>query len=301
MPSAHVFTVDVEDYFQVHAFEGVVDRSKWDSYPSRIERSTQILLELLARHGATGTFFTLGWIAEKYPAVVRAISDCGHEIASRGWWRREVPSLTPQEFREDAYAARVILEQVSGVPVVGYRAPSFSIVPGCEWAFDALLETGYKYDSSLFPIKRMNFGYPQTPPIPHLIHRPMGDIMEFPLATTRIAGKRVPAAGGAYFRHFPYSITRRVFAEHAAASIPGVFYIHPWEVDTEQPRVRASWLTTVRHSRNISKSTARLERLLSEFQFTSIAKRLEAVGRPVITAPAALRPSGMGPRETVKR
>jgi polysaccharide deacetylase family protein (PEP-CTERM system associated) len=275
----HVFTVDVEDYFQVYAFEGVVDRAAWDGYPSRVARNTDVLLELLARHGAHGTFFTLGWVADKHPEIVRRIADAGHEIASHGWWHRKVTVLTPAQFREDAHASRAILEQVSGRPVVGYRAPSFSITPGREWAFDALLETGYRYDSSLFPINRSNYGYPATPPLPHLIHRRAGDLMEFPLTTTRILGKRIPAAGGGYLRHFPYSVIRKAFTEKDNSGIPGVFYIHPWEIDCDQPRMPVPWLTTVRHYRNIRKVLPRLERLLSEFKFTSIAQRLAGDGK----------------------
>jgi polysaccharide deacetylase family protein (PEP-CTERM system associated) len=275
----HVFTVDVEDYFQVYAFEGVVDRSAWDGYPSRVARNTDVILDLLARHNSHGTFFTLGWVADKHPEIVRRIADAGHEIASHGWWHRKVTSLTPDQFREDAYSSRAILEQVSGHPVVGYRAPSFSITPGHEWAFDALLESGYRYDSSLFPIARSNYGYPATPPLPHLIHRNSGDLMEFPLTTTRFLGKHIPAAGGGYLRHFPYSIIRKAFREKDASGIPGVFYIHPWEIDEDQPRMTVPWLTSVRHYRNISKVLPRMERLFAEFRFTSIAQRLAGDGK----------------------
>ena len=289
MSTEHVFTVDVEDYFQVYAFEKYVDRAAWDTYPSRVDRNTGVLLDLLAKHDTIGTFFILGWVADKHPHVVRRIADAGHEIASHGWWHRKVTTLTPKEFREDAHASRAILEQVSGYPVFGYRAPSFSITPGREWAFDVLLETGYRYDSSLFPIRRMNYGYPETPPIPHIIHRPSGDLIEFPLATTRVAGRKLPAAGGGWFRQFPYGITRRCFREHDEAGIPGVFYIHPWEIDEEQPRISSPFLTRVRHYRNIPKSAARLERLLSEFRFTSIARRLATDGhRMAFPASASL-------------
>jgi len=277
----------------------VVDRSTWDRYPSRVERNTERVLELLARFGATGTFFTLGWIADRHPHVVRRIADAGHEIASHGWWHQKVTGLTPQQFREDAYASRMILEQLSGTPVLGFRAPSFSIVPGHEWAFDVLLETGYRYDSSLFPIRRMNYGYPQTPPIPHLITRPSGMLMEFPLTTTRFAGRRIPAAGGGYFRHFPYAVTRRAFREHDEANLPGVFYIHPWELDAEQPRLGVPWLTMVRHYRNIAVTPARLERLLGEFRFTSIAARLASDGQWPGAAPRRTEPAPPPPARPV--
>lgn len=274
MATEHVFSIDVEDYFQVYAFDKYVDRASWDSYPSRVERNTNVLLDLLARHGHTGTFFTLGWVAQRFPNLIRSIADAGHEVASHGWWHRKITSMTPAEFREDARASKDILEHISGRPVLGFRAPSFSITPGVEWAFDILLELGYRYDSSLFPIKRMNYGYPKTPPLPHMIHRDTGDLMEFPLTTTRFGRMQVPAAGGGYFRHFPYSITRRAFREHSKAGIPGMFYIHPWEIDEEQPRITSPFLTRVRHYRNIDKTVGRLEQLLAEFRFTSVARRL---------------------------
>jgi polysaccharide deacetylase family protein (PEP-CTERM system associated) len=220
-------------------------------------------------------------VAKKHPQVVRQIVDAGHEIASHGWWHQKVTSLTPDQFREDLYTSKAILEEVSGQPVLGYRAPSFSITPDTEWAFDVLLEVGYRYDSSLFPIKRMNYGYPKTPPIPHIVHRQRGDLIEFPLATTRIGQKHIPAAGGGYFRHFPYSVTQRAFREHSDANMPAVFYIHPWEVDAKQPRIPAPFLTRVRHYRNLDKTATRLDRLLSEFRFTSIARRLANSGRPL--------------------
>jgi len=283
----HVFSIDVEDYFQVYAFDRYVDRASWDSYPSRVERNTNILLDLLARHGHTGTFFTLGWVAQRFPHLIRAIAESGHEVASHGWWHRKVTSMSPTEFREDIRASKDILEQISGHPVLGFRAPSFSITPGVEWAFDVLLEVGYRYDSSLFPIKRMNYGYPKTPPIPHMIHRDAGDLMEFPLTTTRIGGRQIPAAGGGYFRHFPYGITRRAFREHTQAGLPGMFYIHPWEIDEEQPRIASPFLTRVRHYRNIGKTLSRLELLMAEFRFTSVARRLSAETNRWISDPSS--------------
>ena len=301
MSIEHVFTVDVEDYFQVYAFEGVVDRSQWDGYPTRVVRNTEVILELLDRYSASGTFFTLGWVAKKHPELIRRIVDAGHEIASHGWWHRKVTSLTRDEFREDCHSSRAILEQVSGQAVRGFRAPSFSITPGLEWAFDVLLETGYLYDSSLFPIRRMNYGYPKTPPLPHLIHRDKGDLLEFPLATTRVGSAQIPAAGGGYFRQFPYMITRRGFREYTQAKIPGVFYIHPWELDPEQPRMQVSWLTQVRHYRNLHRTVPRLERLLSEFRFTSIARLLEHGGKGLITDSRTDAASDHAPRAMAAR
>jgi polysaccharide deacetylase family protein (PEP-CTERM system associated) len=274
LPATHIFTVDVEEHFQVSAFERVVSRAQWGSLPSRIERNTDVLLDLLARRGVAGTFFTLGWIAERHPGVVRRISEAGHEVASHGWWHRRVTSLTRDEFRHEIRSSREILEDTSGQPVLGFRAPSFSITPGTEWAFDILLEEGYRYDSSLFPIQRPGYGYPSAPPIPHVIQRPAGTLYELPMATITYAGFRIPAAGGAYLRHFPYSLVRRAFREHTQCGVPALFYIHPWEIDPEQPRLRASWLTRARHYGGLTKTLPRLEQLLAEFRFTSAARSL---------------------------
>jgi polysaccharide deacetylase family protein (PEP-CTERM system associated) len=268
----HLFTVDVEEYFHVSAFDGAVARAAWCDLPSRVARNVDLLLDLLARHETSATFFVLGWIAERHPEVVRRIADCGHEIASHGWWHRRVMTLAPAEFRADVRSARAILEEVSGQRVTGYRAPSFSIVPGTEWAFDILLEEGYEYDSSLFPIRRPDYGYPAAAPCPHAIRRASGSLLELPLATVAWGGVRLPAAGGGYLRHFPYALTRQAFRQHDRRGEAGTFYIHPWEVDAEQPRVAAPWWTRVRHYRGLHETLPRLERLLSEFRFTSVAR-----------------------------
>lgn len=266
----HLFTVDVEEHFQVSAFETRVPRGQWDSQPSRVARNVDILLDLLARFRATGTFFTLGWVADRHPGVVRRIAEAGHELASHGWWHRRVTTLTPGEFREDVRSSKAILEDVSGQVVNGYRAPSFSIVPGHEWAFDVLLEESYTYDSSLFPIKRPGYGYPHIPPVPHVIRRPAGTLYELPPATTVLGGVRIPAAGGGYLRQFPFALIRRAFRENLERGVPGMFYVHPWEVDPGQPRIAADWLTRVRHYRGLAQTLPRMERLLAEFRFASV-------------------------------
>jgi polysaccharide deacetylase family protein (PEP-CTERM system associated) len=270
--SAHIFSVDVEEYFQVHAFEGLVPPEKWGAYPSRLASVTDRLLEMLDRHNATGTFFVLGWVAERYAPIVRKIAAAGHEIASHGWWHRRITDMTPEEFRQDIRSSKQALEHLISQPVMGYRAPSFSLTPGHEWAFDVLLEEGYRYDSSLFPIRRSGYGYPDSPPVPHYIQRPGGVLLEFPLSTTYWRGIRLPAAGGGYFRLLPYALTRRAFREHTNAGIPGTFYIHPWELDPQQPRIARSWLTRVRHYGGLASTESRLELLLSEFSFTSVAQ-----------------------------
>ena len=279
-PVAHFFTVDVEEHFQVNAFEGVVHRTDWASHPSRVERNVAVLLDLLARRRATGTFFVLGWVAARHPALLRLIADGGHELASHGFWHRRVPTVTPNEFRQDVRDAKAAIEDASGQPVRGYRAPSFSIIPGYEWAFDALLEEGYEYDSSLFPIRRRGYGYPGAPTRPFVLDRPDGALGEYPLTTLRWGGIRIPAAGGGYLRQFPLGVIRAAFAASQRAGIPGVFYIHPWEVDPEQPRLPVGRLTRIRHYRGLDTAAARIERLLGEFEFTSIAASRAAEGVP---------------------
>lgn len=290
-PVPHFFSVDVEEHFQVVALEPWAPRSTWDSHPSRVGRNVDLLLDLLARRSAYGTFFILGWVADKYPDLVRRIAAGGHEIASHGWWHRRVTTLTPDEFRTEVRDSRALLQDCVGQPVVGYRAPSFSIIPGGEWAFDVLLEEGYQYDSSLFPIRRPDYGYPSAPPDPHYITRPSGRLLEIPLATTSMAGLRLPAAGGGYFRQLPYALTARALDEHGARGAPAMFYIHPWEIDPQQPRLPAGFLTRLRHYRGLGRTMPRLERLLSEYQFTSVARHIAAAERLRPDAPAFSRSS----------
>jgi polysaccharide deacetylase family protein (PEP-CTERM system associated) len=283
-PAGHLFTVDVEEHFQVSVFERQMPPEAWDAQPSRVERNVDVLLDLLARHGATGTFFTLGWVAERHPGMVRRIVAAGHEIASHGWWHRRITSQAPDEFRRDVRDARALLEDVSGAPVVGYRAPSFSLVPGREWAFDVLLEEGYCWDSSLFPIRRPGYGWPGAPATPFVVRRPAGTLFELPPATTRIGGARVPAAGGGWLRQLPLGVVRRALREHAAHQLPAMFYIHPWEVDPEQPRIAAPLVARARHYRGLAETLPRLERLLSEFRFTSVAARYGRFEGPFLAA-----------------
>lgn len=282
--SCHVFTVDVEEYFQVTLFEDVVPRERWSGMPSRIEHGVDSLLDLLARHETYATFFTLGWIADRHPAVVRRIADAGHEIASHGWWHRRIPELAREELRAELRDSRAILEDVSGRPVRGFRAPSFSLVPGTEWAYDLLLETGYRYDSSIFPIRRRGYGYPGADPAPHHVRRPGGTLLELPLATTTLAGARLPAAGGAYLRILPLGLARRALEQARRAGTSGVFYVHPWEVDPDQPRMPVSGLTRFRHYHGLDRTRSRLARLLEEFRFTSVERAFpigERAGRPL--------------------
>lgn len=291
--SGHLFTVDVEEYFQVHAFESFIQRGEWTALPSRVERATETLLAFLDGTDTRATFFVLGWIAERFPGLVRRIADGGHEVASHGWWHRKLTELEPEEFREDVRGTKRFLEDVTGRNVFGFRAPGFSLVPGCEWAFDILLEEGYRYDASVLPARRPGSCYPGALAEPHLIARPAGTILELPVTTLEWAGLRVPVAGGAYFRHFPYGVTRKALEALRDRGIAGVFYVHPWEVDPEQPRFPASFLTRVRHYRNLELTLPRLGNLSRDFAFTSIEEHYRLDSGENGTSPAPDREPGL--------
>jgi len=276
--TAHHFTVDVEEYFQVSAFEGMVPRESWEALPSRVEGQVYGVLDLLERHRARGTFFTLGWVADRHPEMIRRIARAGHELASHGWDHKRVTQIGPEEFRLSVRRTKARLEELTGTPVLGYRAPSFSIVPGREWALDILAEEGYRYDSSLFPIRRPGgYGYAAGGRDPYRLDRPAGPLEELPPATLRVGGVNLPAAGGAYFRIFPYALVRAALADYDRRGVPGVFYLHPWEIDPDQPRQRVNWSARFRHYTGLRRTRPRLERLLSEFRFTAIADRFTQV------------------------
>lgn len=276
-PVRHFFTVDVEEYFQVNAFERAVPRDDWPRWPSRLEHNMGVVLELLQHRQTVATFFVLGWIAERMPQVVRAISAAGHEVASHGYWHRRAFMMSPEEFRDDVRTSKAALEDVVGRPVIGYRAPSFSIIPGAEWALDVLLEEGFSYDSSLFPVRRRGYGYPSAPRSPHLIRRREGTLAEFPLATARVGGIELPASGGGYLRHFPLFLIRRAFQQAEERHAAATFYIHPWEVDPDQPRVPVSMLSRLRHYRGLRGTLARVDHMLASFRFGPIGPALARV------------------------
>jgi polysaccharide deacetylase family protein (PEP-CTERM system associated) len=293
----HHFSVDVEEYFQVSALEPHVGRGTWNQFESRVRIGVDRLLALLERHGSRGTFFVLGWIAERQATLVREIASGGHEIASHGWDHRRVTEQTPEEFRESVRRSKAVLEELTGGPVRGFRAPNFSIVPGWEWALDVLVDEGYRYDSSLFPVRRGGYGYPGAPRDPHwrdghdgrggqATHGGRGGqregvtrIFEVPPATLRVGGVNLPAGGGAYFRLLPYALTRVAFRKAEQRGVAATFYIHPWELDPEQPRLRGLPRTTrLRHYGGLERTVPRLERLLSEFQFRPIGEHPELKG-----------------------
>jgi polysaccharide deacetylase family protein (PEP-CTERM system associated) len=264
----HHFTVDVEEYFQVSALENVVAVSSWTERPSRVVARTMDILEMLAEHQGRGTFFVLGWVARRHPGLVRAIVAGGHEVASHGWDHRRVTQLTPAAFRGNLRDSKAELEQLTGAPVIGFRAPSFSIVPGREWAFDILLEEGYVYDASIFPIRRPGYGFPGAERAPHWITRSGGRLAEFPCTTLRMAGMTLPSAGGAYFRLLPYALTQRALRSCEREGRRGMFYIHPWELDPGQPRLPVSLPTRIRQYGRLGATAGRLRTLLGEFRFT---------------------------------
>ncbi|HEY2806657.1 MAG TPA: XrtA system polysaccharide deacetylase [Gemmatimonadales bacterium] len=269
--TTHFFTVDVEEHFQVQALAPYVSRDAWGTMESRVEANTRRILELCAEHGARGTFFTVGWVAERHPALVKAIAAAGHELASHTWDHKRIPEQSRDAFRDSVRRTRELLEDLSGTPCIGFRAPSYSIVRGFEWALDVLLETGYRYDSSLFPVTRPGYGYSGGARDPHWLDRPAGRLAEVPPATLRRLGANLPAAGGAYFRLLPYALVAAALRQAAHRNRPATFYIHPWEIDPGQPRVKVPALTAVRHYGGLGRTEGRLARLLSEFSFTAIA------------------------------
>jgi polysaccharide deacetylase family protein (PEP-CTERM system associated) len=273
--ATNALTVDVEDYFQVSAFAPYVDRAGWDARECRIERNVERILAMLEEHGAHATFFTLGWVAERYPALVRRIVESGHELASHGYWHRRATEQSEAEFLEDVVGAKRLLEAVSGVQVRGYRAPSFSIGTGNPWAFDCLERAGYEYSSSTYPIAHDHYGAPDAP---RFAHRVSGDLIELPVTAMRLFNRNWPAAGGGYFRLMPYSLSRWLLNRvNVIDRQPAIFYFHPWEIDAGQPRVQGiSAKTRFRHYLNPSRMEGKLRRLLVDFRWDRLDRVIPA-------------------------
>jgi len=274
------FTVDVEDYFQVDAFSDVIPMSTWGAFQSRVVDNTSRLLDLLDQHQVRGTFFVLGWIAQRHAGLVRKIAGRGHEVASHGMSHERVVTQTPELFRSETRDSKHLLEDLIQAPVIGYRAATYSITERSLWALDILQEEGFLYDSSIFPVRHDRYGIPGAKTAPHLLDTPGGKaIIEYPLTATRIFGTNVPVAGGGYFRLLPYGLTRwglrRVQAEGRAVA----FYLHPWEVDPEQPRIEgARWRSRFRHYLNLDRTLPRLNRLLRDFHFGTMRDCLSDLG-----------------------
>lgn len=268
MSIRNAMTIDVEDYFQVSAFERHISREHWPSLPCRVEANIERILALLDAEKVKATFFTLGWIAEHYPAMVRRIVDNGHELASHGYSHQRVSDQNPHEFHQDVSRAKTLLEDIGGQPVIGYRAPSFSIGARNLWALDVLREAGYRYSSSIYPISHDHYGMPDAP---RFAYYPRGrdGLLEVPITTVRMMKKNLPSGGGGYFRLFPYVVSRwllkRVNQEDRQ---PGIFYFHPWEIDPEQPRQRnVGMKTSFRHYVNLHRTEARLKALTRDFRW----------------------------------
>lgn len=268
-PIVNAMTVDVEDYFHVAALAQSIDRSRWDSMEYRAEASTRRLLDLFDESRIRATFFVLGWVARRSPDLVREIQRRGHEVASHGMSHKLVFNQTPEEFASETYESKALLEDITGQPVRGYRASTYSITRRSLWALDILHEAGFEYDSSIFPIRHDVYGIPDAPQVPSRIPTPKGaSIVEFPMSTAPMFGTRVPVSGGGYFRLLPYWITRKGLTTlNTGLKRPFIFYLHPWEVDPGQPRVRTSWKSRFRHYTNLDRCEARLRRLISEFRF----------------------------------
>jgi polysaccharide deacetylase family protein (PEP-CTERM system associated) len=269
MGIVNAFTVDVEDYYHVSAFEKHIRRDHWDRWESRVEANTHRMLGLLERHGVKATFFVLGWVADRYPRLVREIHDRGHEVGSHGYWHRLVYELSPAEFREDLRRSRNALENAVGAKVTAHRAASFSITSRSLWALEILVEEGFSVDSSIFPIRHDRYGIPRAEPRLHRLRTPAGELWEFPPSVTRMARVNLPVSGGGYFRLFPLFWThyclRRINGHERQ---PFMFYVHPWEIDPDQPRVPArSRLSRFRHYVGLAKNERKLERLLAGFKF----------------------------------
>ncbi|SFM70232.1 XrtA system polysaccharide deacetylase [Marinobacter pelagius] len=273
---ANALTIDVEDYFQVAALAEAVNRDDWHSMEYRVEANTHRLLELLERHNTRATFFTLGWVAEKSPGLVRDIQKAGHEIASHGYSHQLIYNQTPEVFREETRRSKRILEDITGEPVTGYRAASYSITNQSRWALDILAEEGFLWDSSIFPVHHDRYGMPGTPRWPHRLTTDNGcELAEFPLSTLKFPGYTLPIAGGGYFRLFPYWFSRWGLGSINRQGRPFVFYLHPWEVDPGQPRLDVKWFSRFRHYNNLDVCEQRLEQLLEHFSFTAMGDVLK--------------------------
>jgi polysaccharide deacetylase family protein (PEP-CTERM system associated) len=263
---SNALTIDVEDYFQVSAFAPYISRSSWDTLDCRVEKNITSILALLDRYHVKATFFTLGWIAERYPDMVRRIVSQGHELASHGYGHERVTDLTASEFFSDLILSKKILEDIGGVEVCGYRAPSFSIGESNLWAFDTLLEAGYKYSSSIYPIKHDHYGMPNSPRFPYESRK---NLLEIPITTIRFFDKNFPSSGGGYFRLLPYGLSNWMINRvNEKEGRPAIFYFHPWEIDVMQPRIPGvNWKSKFRHYINLDTTENKLKRLLSDFKW----------------------------------
>lgn len=260
-------TIDVEDYFQVAAFADILSSRNWEDMEPRVHVNLPAILDVLRKHGVRATFFVVGWVAEKYPEIVEKIVEDGHEVGCHSYWHRKVYDLSPEEFRDDTLRAKAVLEKIAHRPITAYRAPSYSITAKSLWALDILKSAGFETDSSIFPIHHDLYGIPGSPRFQYT-HQKQG-IEEFPISTALFFGRKIPVAGGGYFRLFPYWFTKLALRRiNNKDGRPFVFYLHPWEIDPGQPRFgQARWMSRFRHYNNLDKTMARFEQLLTDFEF----------------------------------
>jgi polysaccharide deacetylase family protein (PEP-CTERM system associated) len=295
----NALTVDVEDYFMVSAFAAGIKFEDWPRYECRVERNTHRILELFAKYGVKGTFFVLGWVAENYPALVKDIQAAGHEIASHGYNHRLIYDLTQHEFRADIRRAKRAVEDITGVPVNGYRATSYSIVKKTFWALDMLVEEGFRYDSSIYPIHHDRYGVPGAQRFVHTIKTGAGDILEIPPTTFKLFGQNIPAAGGGYFRLYPLQVTKAIIRRiNEIEKKTAVIYIHPWEIDMDQPKLQGSLFSKFRHYVNLKTTEQKLGECMKEFKFKPIS---EIFNVPAKTSSPDELPAGLIMDEAARR
>ena len=277
MTPLNAITCDLEDYFQVESLRSVVPRERWEAMPSRLERNADRVLELFDQAGVRGTFFVLGWCAERLPVVVKRIAEAGHEVASHGYAHRMITEQSPEEFRADVRRAKTLLEDLVGQRVAGYRAPTFSITERTLWAVDVLAEEGYAYDSSIFPIHHDRYGIPSAPRHIHVRNGRNGaTLVEFPPTTLRLLGCNLPVAGGGYLRLLPVRLVCRALRAVNRVGWPAIVYFHPWELDPEQPRLAVKGLSRFRHYVNLHRTAAKLRFLLARLPFATASEVIEA-------------------------
>jgi len=273
MRPKHVLIIDLEDYFHVEAFSRQIDRSDWQQYPARVVGNTHRLLDLFDQYQVKATFFVLGWVAKQFPILVREVHERGHELACHSYWHRKIYTLAPAEFREDTRLARMAIEDAASISVSGYRAPTWSVTKDSLWALDILLEEGFSYDSSIFPVHHDLYGIPGASRYPWVYTSAAGHkLLELPPATIEICGTNLAAAGGGYFRLFPYGVFKHnLRTVRSQDRQPCMFYFHPWELPHEQPRLEGTSLRTrVRHYLNLDRTFDRLKLLLKDFRWSSV-------------------------------
>ncbi|MFM9961952.1 MAG: XrtA system polysaccharide deacetylase [Planctomycetaceae bacterium] len=295
----NAMTIDVEDYFQVSAFADRIASRDWGNFPSRVEQNTRRLLTLLEKAEVRATFFVLGWVAEQHPQLIRDIARAGHEIGCHSYWHRLVYDLTPDEFREDTRQAQQLLEDIIGDRVTLYRAPSFSITERSLWALDILADLGFDCDSSIYPIHHDRYGIPGSNPFPHVIHTKSGELHEFPGSICRLGGMSIPVSGGGYFRLYPARVTAWLLNRVNRRGQPFMFYLHPWELDPDQPRLAGSLRSRFRHYQNLASTERKLNWLLPRFRFGTMSEALREIPISKSQCPMNVQVSNSNGQEAV--